>query len=108
LANFAVLTEEVLTKAQGRAQRPFDRHLILESAHRRGVPLVGPRVVSSYDRWVVSSRRLAAGFDRPGYAGPSDPGQSLIELAELVDALPPRRPRPGRLEYPVLARLVGD
>jgi len=119
LANFAVLTDDVMAKAQGRATRPFDSSAVINSALRRGVrlgeegfratarPLRAQGGVSDYAAFVRTSRRLGASFERPPAERP-DPGRALIELAGLVDALPAdRRLRPPELEFPVLARLAG-
>jgi hypothetical protein len=112
LVNFAVLTEEVLDRASGRAQRSLDREDVWDKAGRKGVPL-GPRGAAEapslpmdYGRFVETSRRLGASFDRAPPRRP-DPGQALVELAGLVDAVASPGRRGPILEYPVLARLRG-
>lgn len=115
LANFAVLTDEVLAKAAGRATRPFDPRAIVRAARRRKVPTRGLRRTRT-EQFVIASRRLASELDQapaPGSAARSgEPGRALIELigfAEEVARHKRGHPRPDEaLGYPVLSRLAGE
>jgi hypothetical protein len=110
LAGFDVLSEAVLAKAAGRAQRPFDVGAVLASARRAGAPATVDTGggVAARGLFVEASRRMARALQRPSARGPSDPGAVLIDLLGFVDAVkrnqPPRPSAP--LEFPVLSRLV--
>ncbi|HWD53432.1 MAG TPA: hypothetical protein VG412_13605 [Acidimicrobiales bacterium] len=118
LANFAVLTDEVLAVSAERATRPFDIQAILTSAGRAGAPVVAKSVpVRSGDRsedteasrrrFVASSKRMVQVVERPPRGDRSAPGPVLIDLLGFADAIvgsqPPRPFEP--LAFPVLARL---
>ena len=109
LANFAVLTDAILARADGRAVRRLDPTALWNEALRKGVP-VGPAGQNpagpppEYRRFVETSRRLGAELDSGGGLG-QDPGQALVDLAELVDAIGAPERRPSVLSFPVLARL---
>jgi hypothetical protein len=110
LAGFDVLTDVVLAKAAGRAQRPFDVGAVLASAHRAGAPTtvsVGGETDDARGRFVEASRRMARALQRPPALRPVDPGAALIDLLGFADAVtrnqPPRPSAP--LEFPVLSRL---
>ncbi len=110
LAGFDVLTDAVLAKAAGRAQRPFDVGAVLASGRRAGAPTTvgaGKAADDSRRRFVETSRRMAKALQRPPTLRPDDPGAALIDLLGFADAVtrnqPPRPPSP--LEFPVLARL---
>jgi len=116
LANFAVLTDEVLAAAAKRASRPFDAGAVIASARRARTPVrTGIGIDSSgaardYGRFVQASRRMAASL-RPRSAAesqPADPGDALIDLLGFADAVrnsQPTRPR-EQLAFPVLSRLA--
>ena len=113
LAGFEVLTDAVLTKAAGRAQRPFDTAAVLASGRRAGAPTrVGApgEANNARERFVESSRRMARALQRPPAYRPIDPGTALIELLGFADAVtrnqPPRSPAP--LKFPVLSRLIEE
>ena len=111
LAGFDVLSEAVLAKAAGRAQRPFDVGAVLASGRRAGAPVgvgAGGEAEDSRGRFVEASRRMARALQRPPSVRPVDPGAALIDLLGFADAVarnqPPRPPVP--LEFPVLSRLL--
>src|SRR5450759_2578009 len=91
LANFGILTDQVLAVAAGRAERPFDARAVLTSARRVGAPVtameaqVGQRVVAeaadgSHRHFVESSRRMAQALEQPPTRERPDPGPALIDL----------------------------
>ncbi len=118
LVGFDVLSDEVLAKAAGRAQRPFDVAAVLASGRRAGAPATvgagveadsaGGEAEDLRRRFVEASRRMARSLQRPPVRRPADQGAALIELLGFADAVtrsqPPRPPAP--LEFPVLSRLV--
>jgi hypothetical protein len=116
LAGFDVLTDEVLAKAAGRAQRPFDADAVIASGRLAGAPLrVGGRETrdsqetrDSVKRFVGASRRMALSIQRATSSEATDPGEALIELLGFADAV--ARSQPVRsfepLAFPVMARLV--
>jgi len=110
LAGFDVLSDAVLAKAAGRAQRPFDVGAVLASGRRAGAPTTADAggEADARGRFVAVSRRMARALQRPPALRPVDPGAALIELLGFADAVthsqPPRPPVP--LEFPVLSRLV--
>jgi hypothetical protein len=118
LAGFGVLTDEVLTAAAARAQRPFNAREVLASGRRAGAPVLariatnGPpdtgEVAGSASRFVESSRRMALTLSQTPAAGQTDPGAALIDLLGFADAV--TRSQPARpfepLTFPVLHKLV--
>jgi hypothetical protein len=109
LASFAVLTDEVLTKAGERAIRPFDADAVRASAARAGAITAADDRRPEMRKFVESSRRMASAVEtRPPRPGTRrDPGDALIDLLELVaqvSAFGPRR-EPEPLLFPPLARL---
>jgi hypothetical protein len=111
LAGFDVLSDIVLAKAAGRAQRPFDAEAVLASGRRAGVPVTvgaGAEEADARGRFVEASRRMARNLKRPPTRRSVDPGAALIELLGFADAVTrnqPPRPAPP-LEFPVISRLV--
>jgi len=116
LAGFDVLTGDVVAKAAGRAQRPFDVERVLTSGRRAGAPVAigtGRRTDETGDwtgGFVEASRRMARALQRPPVLRPADPGAALIDLLGFADAVTANQPaRPSEpLEFPVLARLADD
>ena len=113
LANFSLLTDEVLARAAGRATRPFDTGAVLGAAQRAGAPTPtanGPG--RSRRTFVASSRRMARSLGtRPAAAaGRPDPGDALIDLLGFVAQITPFRPAraPEPLRFPPLARLRAE
>jgi hypothetical protein len=136
LANFGRLTDEVLATARDRASRPFDADAVRASARKAGSPMAPARAArrarrprpqhvppavptgrpasrEARDRFVESSRRMAASLETRPAISPEirrDPGAALIGLLDLADQVPPfvaRSDRPAEpLEFPPLARLV--
>ncbi len=125
LANFAVLTDDFLTRAAARATRGFDRAAVLASARRLGAPVelsrarrpavatVGDAVTTTgdprYRRFAATSRRLARALEHAAPADRAEPGRALIDLLAFADEVgrsQPARPRQP-LTFPSLARLVG-
>ncbi len=131
LANFDVLTDEILARAAGKAERPFDVQAVLASSRRAGAPVTatvgaegsadtgkavgtqsGTGVMSETSdpasRFVASSRRMALALRRTPVAGRTDPGSALIDLLGFADAV--TRGQPARafepLTFPVLRKLV--
>jgi len=108
LVNFAVLTEDVMDRAARRSLRALDLGRVWAEAERRGIPVQysgpGPGPADEYARFVTASRRLGASFEAES-RGRQDPGQAVVELARLVDAIGAPERRSPLLEYPVLARL---
>jgi hypothetical protein len=123
LANFSVLTDQVLALAVDRATRPVDVAAVLASADKAGAAVetksigVPSRVSAvrledterSRRRFVESSQRMVQTLERPPPAGGrSEPGSVLIDLLGFADAIvasqPPRRFEP--LAFPILARLT--
>jgi hypothetical protein len=113
LAGFDVLSDIVLAKAAGRAQRPFDAEAVLASGRRAGASVTvgaGAEKEDARRRFVEASRRMAHNLKRPPTRRSVDPGAALIELLGFADAVtarqPPRPPAP--LEFPVLLRLIDN
>jgi hypothetical protein len=122
LANFAVLTDEVLAQAAARATRPFDPIAVLAGADRAGVGVTPEARLASASGWgaetrsgtdanrtfVESSRRMAHSLERPETNDRPDPGQALIDLLGFAEQVMPFRepPPPEPLLFPSLARLV--
>jgi hypothetical protein len=112
LAGFSVLTDDVLSAAARRAQRPFDSDAVLRSGRRAGARV---QVASSgagrvRDRFLLGSRNMANSVSRPpANIARGDAGAALLELlgfADMVRAGQPVRPREP-LAFPVLAQLAG-
>jgi hypothetical protein len=108
LANFAVLTDEVLQTAAGRASRGFDREAVKAAARRLGAPI--GTADDRYRRFVESSRAFGRALERPPAGFRRDAGASLIELLGFVDAVSrTQAARPTEpLEFPNLARLASS
>ena len=115
LANFSLLTDEVLTRAAGRATRPFDVGAVLGAARRAGAPMptetptaTGPG--RSRRTFVASSRRMTRSLRTRPAAGRPDPGDALIDLLGFVAQITPFRPArvPEPLQFPPLARLRAE
>ncbi len=121
LANFSLLTDDVLARAAGRATRPFDAGAVLGAARRAGAPTPtgapttttnGPRDEPGRSRraFVTSSRRMARSLRTRPAAGRPDPGDALIDLLGFVAQITPfrlaRAPEP--LRFPPLARLRAE
>ena len=133
LAGFDVLTGEILAKAAGKAERPFDVHTVLASSRRAGAPVVAtidaegsagagraasaqsetgtePEHGGSANRFVESSRRMALTLRQAPAAVRTNPGAALIDLLGFADAV--TRSQPARpfepLTFPVLRKLVDD
>jgi hypothetical protein len=118
LANFSVLTVDVLGRAEMRATRPFDRVAVASSAARRGAALdagvaAGGRRATGdeLERFAARARRFALAADgTTSGSSPIDPGGVLVELLAFADAVrqhqSPREPEP--LTYPPLAPLVAE
>jgi hypothetical protein len=108
LANFAVLTDEVLAQATARATRPFDPTMVLAAADRAGVRVTPEARRASAPGWTAKGRSSAgAGKRRKAKDGP-DPGQALIDLLGFAEAVTPFSdpPPPEPLGFPPLARLA--
>lgn len=111
LAGFSTLTDDVLSAAARRAQRPFDSDAVLRSGRRAGARVEIARSGSSRarDRFLAGSENMAASVSRtPTAAARGDAGAALLELlgfADMVRAGQPPRPREP-LAFPVLARLI--
>lgn len=132
LANFAVLTDDFLTRAAARATRHFDRPSVLASARRLGAPVdvrrsrlrpSGPDGATAggpgagrassgapdprYRQFADRSRRMARALEKTPAAKRADPGRALMDLLGFADevgrSLSPRPFEP--LTFPPLARL---
>jgi hypothetical protein len=115
LANFSLLTDEVLARAAGRATRPFDAGAVLGAARRAGAltpTATGPgtRPERSIRTFVESSRRMARSLGPRPAAGRPDPGDALIDLLGFVAQITAFRPARARepLRFPPLARLRAE
>jgi hypothetical protein len=113
LANFSVLTDEILEVAQSRATRPFNVGAVRAAAERAGTPVeLQPELDDvAVRRFVQASRRMADTVDRPPPEEfRRDPGEALIELlgfADQITALQPQR-EAERLTFPLMARLAEE
>jgi hypothetical protein len=119
LANFAVLSEDVLRRAEGRSSRPFDRQAVRKSADRHDTPLddVAPASPTaagvpsrSTAHFVAASRRFVTAASEVPEHLRSDSGEALIELigfAEEVARHQPRR-RNEPLRFPSLSQMVSS
>jgi hypothetical protein len=121
LANFSLLTDEVLARAAGRATRPFDARAVLGAAQRAGAPMTTGTPTASANgtgtapgrsgrTFVTSSRRMARSLGTRPAAGRPDPGDALIDLLGFVAQITPFRPArpPEPLRFPPLARLRAE
>jgi hypothetical protein len=122
LANFAVLTDAVVTAAKARAHRPFNAEAVRAGAERVGAQVeaqVGTQVEAqvavpeksenpAMRQFVASSRRMAATLEQPPSGPRRDPGESLIELMGFADEIARMRAarEPEPLTFPPLARLA--
>jgi len=116
LAGFEVLSDEVLTRAEGRAVRPFDADAVIASGRRAGAEVAVARdtparvrgAQNSRARFVRASRRMASALERPPAMHRMDAGRTLIELLGFADAVrqsqPPRPFEP--LAFPSLSELA--
>jgi hypothetical protein len=111
LAGFSVLTDDVLSAAARRAQRPFDSDAVLRSGRRAGVRVQVARSGADRvrDRFLAASKNMAHSVSRaPVNVARGDSGAALLELlgfADIVRAGQPPRPREP-LAFPVLSRLA--
>lgn len=105
LANFAVLTDDVLAAAQKRATRPFDAAGVVASARRAGAPIRRQAQIRSF---VEASRRMSVETGRAVLPARRDPGEALLDLLGFTDLVLASRPvgRKEPLRYPPLARLA--
>jgi hypothetical protein len=119
LANFSLLTDEVLARAAGRATRPFDGGAVRGAAQRAGAPTPTPTATQngpgtrpgrSRRTFVASSRRMARSLGARPADGRPDPGDALIDLLGFVAQITPFRPArvPEPLRFPPLARLRAE
>jgi hypothetical protein len=122
LANFTLLTNQVLATAAGRATRDFDTQAVLASARKAGAPAAPTgahadhreapgtpgHTDGSYRGFVESSRRMVEVLERTLGGHRSDPGTALIDLLGFADAIVGSQPsQPFEpLAFPVLARLA--
>lgn len=111
LVGFDVLTEEILTAAARRAQRPFDREAVIGSGRRAGarVQIATSGARRARDRFLAGSKRMASALGQPpSLRTRADPGAALLELLGFADAVaagqPPRPFVP--LAYPALVHVV--
>jgi len=113
LAGFAVLSDEVLVKAERRAVRSFDADAVIASARRAGAEVTASDtaawVRNSPARFVQASRRMARSLQRSPATERMEPGKALIDLLGFADAV--RCSQPARpfepLAFPSLSRLAG-
>ena len=108
LAGFSVLTDDILSSAARRAQRPFDPESVLRSGRKAGarVQVASSGASRVRDRFLAGSKNMADSVSRPAVRG--DAGAALLELlgfADMVRAGQPPRPREP-LAFPVLAHLA--
>jgi hypothetical protein len=111
LAGFGVLTEDILTAASRRAQRPFDVEAVIRSARRAGarVQVVASGASRARDRFLAGSKHMAGALGKQSsVAARGDAGAALMELlgfADMVRASQPPRPFEP-LVFPALVHLV--
>ena len=125
LANYELLTDEVLGTVCRRATRPFDTEAVRASArkaarssvarrHAGRRPLGGVAAPARHQarRFVESSRRMAGSLETrpptPGSGRDRDPGDTLMDLldfAEQITAFTPERAAED-LTFPPLAPLA--
>jgi hypothetical protein len=120
LANFAVLTDDVLERARQRANRPFDAAAVRVAAERAARPREAATAATPSPRherpetrrFVEASRRMARELERlPDESSRQDPGDALVDLLGLVAQIAPLRPPravPEPLQFPPLARLRAE
>lgn len=113
LANFSVLTDAVLAVAAERATRTFDATSVRRAAGRVGAPIApgfDPTPRTDMQRFVESSRRMAASMEPQPGSSRGDPGQALIELLHFADQVRAAQPaRPAEpLRFPPMARLAAQ
>jgi hypothetical protein len=110
LAGFGALTDEILTAAARRAQRPFNVEAVIHSARRAQAPVhAGSAGASrSNNRFVAASKRMAVTLGTPAVGARADAGAALLELLGFADTIvasqPPRPFKP--LGFPILADLA--
>jgi hypothetical protein len=86
LARFRdVLTPDVLSRAETRAQRPFDRAKLLASARRRGIP-VSPHGPDTAVRRLLAELR-AGGSVEPGLVALLREALGMLEAEPLPEHL---------------------
>lgn len=127
LATFAVLDEEVISRARSRSAGGLDRAELLRNARRAGAPVAQPpadeaaRVLlselSAGRRPARALRRLLADAlakePKPSSAarsaaawveaGPAERGEALRDLLLFADRIPAAARRRGQLKFPPLA-----
>jgi hypothetical protein len=126
LANFSVLSDDVLARARERASRPFDADAVRAAAARAtaarphearsAAPGVALLDTPNHRRpetrqFVEASRRMARSLERvPPPTARRDPGDVLISLLGFVARVKPFGPAraPEPLEFPPLARLRAE
>lgn len=111
LAGFRVLTDEVVSAAAQRAQRPFDAEAVISSARRAGarVQVASSGASRARDRFLSGSRRMAMTLARPTPPDErADAGMALLELLGFADAIAAKQPPRARepLTFPPLARIA--
>jgi hypothetical protein len=110
LAGFDILTDDILTAAARRAQRPFDAEAVIRSARRAGARVRAETSGASRarDRFLAGSKTMAVALGEPPIGVRADAGAALLELLGFADAVtagqPPRPFEP--LAFPTLARLA--
>jgi hypothetical protein len=110
LAGFDILTDDILTAAARRAQRPFDAEAVIRSARRAGARVRAETSGASRarERFVTASKRMAVALGEPPSGVRADAGAALLELLGFADAVtasqPPRPFEP--LAFPALAGLA--
>lgn len=111
LTGFSVLTEDILTAAARRAQRPFDTEAVIRSGRRAGarVQVATSGASRARDRFLDGSRKMASTLgEPPAVAAQTDAGAALKELlgfADMVRAGQPQRPFEP-LVFPALSHLA--
>jgi hypothetical protein len=108
---FGVLTDETLTAAAARAQRPFDAEAVIRSGRRAGarVQVATAGASRARDRFLAGAKSMASALGKPpGTAARGDAGVVLMELLGFVDMVrasqPPRPFEP--LAFPALSQLA--
>jgi hypothetical protein len=111
LVGFGVLSDDVLTAAGRRAQRPFDAEAVIRSGRRAGarVAVVRSGASRARDRFLAGSQRMAGSLGQTPQPGVrTEAGAALLELLGFADMVvagqPPRPFEP--LAFPALARLA--
>jgi hypothetical protein len=111
LAGFQVLTDDVVSAAACRAQRPFDAEAVVRSGRRAGarVQVASSGASRARDRFLAGSKRMASALGRPQpMSTGKDPGAALLELLSFADMVRASQPPPPveALAFPSLARIV--